>query len=187
MKKYVWITLLVVVALVGSLGYAAREITFAHYANADVSAQQALDNTVLNKITDGVPYTGGMQGYCFTGTDKQGRVVYAWTEKGKVVSSVYADLGLNRDKVAEALKKPVWAKTLASDVKPDLQPLLKVVEVLHAIPGPVLQGAKTQYRTAPSKYVWEVYGTFDNGKQGYTYVDFKSGEVLWQYVLDNPA
>ena len=187
MKKYVWITLLVIVVLVGGLGYAAREITFAHYANAEESAQAALDSTVLNKITEAVPYTGGMQGYLFSGTDKQGRAVYAWTQDGKVAGSVYADQGLSREKVAAAVKKPVWAKTLVPEVKPDLHPLLPVVDVLHASPGPVLANSKTQYRTAPSKHVWEVYGTFADGKQGYTYVDFKSGEVLWQYVLDNPT
>ncbi|KEO84323.1 hypothetical protein [Tumebacillus flagellatus] len=185
MKKTIWISLFVLTVLIAGAVFAVREVTFAQYEGADADAQAALDNTVLNQVKEASPYTGGIQGFFFAGPDKQGRQVYVWTAKGKVLSMTYADQGLSKDKAIAAAQKPVWSKDL---VRPELkdQPLQPVAEVIHATPGPVLPDLETEYKTAPSKFVWEIYGKMANGDTGYTYLDFKSGEVLWQALLTEP-
>ncbi len=182
MKKYIWITIFILAALVGGAIFAVREIMYSQYAGAEESVQTALDTTVLQKVRDVKPYTGGMDGFFIAGIDELEREVYVWTQAGKVVAQTYADKGLTEEKAIEAAKKPVWAQQL---VRKELaeQKLKPMVEVLHATPGPVVPKAKTEFQTAPSKFVWELYGTFDNGEHGYTYLDFKSGEVLWQIEL----
>jgi uncharacterized protein YpmB len=185
MKKIVWISILILTALIGGAVFAVREITFAQYEGAEESVQAALDTTVLQKVTEVKPYTGGMDGFFISGLDELGRQVYVWTQDQKVVASTWADQGLTEEKAVEAAKNPVWAKQLVRPAMKD-QPLQPVVEVVHATPGPVLPKAKTEYRTAPSKFVWELYGKFENGEYGYTYLDFKSGEVLWQIELPEP-
>lgn len=185
MKKYVWISLLVLTVLIVGAVFAVREVTYAQFDGAEVDAQAALDNTVLNKITDAQAYTGGMKGFYFSGPDKQGRQVDVWTSDGKVLATIYADQGLSKDQAFAAAAKPVWGQKLVRDSLRD-QPLQPLVEVYHATPGPILSNTETEYKTAPSKFVWELYGKMENGSTGYTYLDFKSGEVLWQYLLTDP-
>jgi uncharacterized protein YpmB len=171
--------------LIAGAVFAVRDITYAQYEGAEVDAQAALDHTVLNQVQEAAPYTGGMVGFYFAGPDKQGRRVYVWTADHQVVATTYADQGLSKDQAVEAAKKPVWGKTL---LREDLraQPLEALAEVYHATPGPVLPKFATEYSIAPSKFVWEIYGKMANGEVGYTYLDFKSGEVLWQYLLTEP-
>ncbi|MBL0388584.1 hypothetical protein JJB07_18425 [Tumebacillus sp. ITR2] len=185
MKRYVWISLLVLTVLIAGAVFAVREVTYAQFTGAEVDAQAALDHTVLNQVKEATPYTGGMNGFLFAGPDKQGRQVYVWSAQGKVLATVYADQGLSKDQAVAAAKKPVWGKQL---VRAELknQALQPLVDVLHATPGPVLPDVETEYKTAPSKFVWEIYGKMANGDTGYTYLDFKSGEVLWQVLLTEP-
>ncbi|TCP59270.1 uncharacterized protein YpmB [Tumebacillus sp. BK434] len=185
MKKYIWLSIFILTALIGGAVFAVREITYAQYEGAEASVQQALDTTVLQKVIDVEPFTGGMDGFFISGKDELGRAVYIWTQDEKVVARAYANQGLAKDKAIAAAKKPVWSKSL---VRPEiaetkLQPL---VEVVYATPGPVLPKVKTEFSSAPSKFVWELYGKFANGESGYTYLDFKSGEVLWQIQLTEP-
>jgi len=185
MKRKLWIAGIVLVALIGGAVFVLREVTFAHYEGSREAAQAALDGTVLTKIDDAVPYTGGMQGFLFTGTDKQGRQVYVWTQEGNVVASIHADKGLTQDQAIAAAQKPVWAEQLVrADMKN--QPLHAVLEVERINPGPVLSTSKAQFRTAPSKFVWEIYGKLADGSYGYTYLDFASGHVVWQIGLEEP-
>jgi uncharacterized protein YpmB len=182
MKKYIGLTLLVLTVLIAASIYAIHEITFAQYTGAEESAQYALDNTVLNKIAEVTPYTGGMNGFFIRGTDELGRELYVWTQNGKSVAVQYADQGLSRDKAIEAAKKPAWAVKLVRDNMKE-QPLQPVQDVVHALPGPVLPKSTTEYRTAESGLVWEIYGKLANGDMGYTYLDFKSGAALWQIAM----
>jgi uncharacterized protein YpmB len=185
MKKYIGLTLLVLTVLIAGGVYVIREITYAQYTGAEESAQYALDNTVLGKIAEVTPYTGGMKGFLIRGTDELGRELYVWMQDRKVVAMQYADQGLTRDQAIEAAKKPVWAAKLVRDTMKE-QPLQPVQEVVHALPGPVLPRSNTEFRTAESGYVWEIYGKLANGEMGYTYLDFKSGAVLWQIALPHP-
>ncbi|MGZ4162954.1 MAG: hypothetical protein ACXVDB_02330 [Tumebacillaceae bacterium] len=189
MKKYVWIGLLVLVLLAVGGVFVIDDIVGAQYTDAQPAAQVALDTTVLDKIDSGEPYTGGMNGFVFTGHDKLGRGLYVWTEGQKVVAMQYASAGLTKDKAIAAAKKPVLAKTVTDSMKGKTPEQL--VDVIHATPGPVLSRmfsdeGLTEFRTAESKYVWEVYGKLANGKYAYTYLDFKSGQVVWQFALDAP-
>lgn len=189
MKKFIWITLVVLLVLVGGGVYAIGEITDSQYTGAQPAAQVALDTTVMEKIDDAQPYTGGMNGFLFTGHDKLGRSLYVWTEDQKVVAMQYADAGLSKEKAIAAAGKPVPAPNVTDSMKG--KKLLPVDKVEHIAPGPVLPRMfsdpyMTEFRTAPSKFVWEIYGELADGKNGYTYLDFKSGQVLWQYELDEP-
>src|SRR5689334_8183761 len=107
MKKYVWITVVLLVILMTGAFFAVQEITYAQYAGAEESAQVALNTTVLNKITDVTPYTGGMNGFCIQGKDAAGRDVYVWTVDQKVVAMQYAAYGLSKTQAIAASKKPV--------------------------------------------------------------------------------
>ncbi|ASS75282.1 hypothetical protein CIG75_09980 [Tumebacillus algifaecis] len=185
MKKYIWLSIFILTALIGGAVFAVREVTYSQYAGAETSVQTALDTTVLQKVVDVEPYTGGMNGFFISGKDELDRAVYIWTQDGKVVAQAYASQGLTEEKAVAAAEKPVWSAQL---VRKELaeQPLKSVVEVIHIAPGPILPKSTTEYRLAPSRFVWELYGKFDNGETGYTYLDFKSGEVLWQIDLPEP-
>ncbi|PWK15589.1 hypothetical protein [Tumebacillus permanentifrigoris] len=185
MKKTFWISVFVLTVLIAGAVFAVREVTYSQFEGAEDDAQAALDNTVLNQVQEAAPFTAGMEGFYFAGPDKQGHRVYVWTADNKVVATVYADQGLSKDQAVEAAKKPVWGKQL---VREDLknQPLQALAEVYHATPGPVLPTQVSEFSTAPSKYVWELYGKMANGEVGYTYLDFKSGDVLWQCLLTEP-
>jgi uncharacterized protein YpmB len=185
-KRVLWIAGLSVFVLALVVVFAVTEITTAQYAGARPSAQAALDTTPLQKVEDVTPITAGMNGFWITGPDKRGRQLYVWTEDEKVVANVYADTGLSKEAAIEKAKAPVYAKKLVRDPLPG-QELQPVTEVVRALPAPVLPGSKTEYRTAESKFVWEIYGKLANGHLGYTYLDFKSGEVLWQIALTKPT
>jgi len=186
-KKYLWITGAILVILLTGGIFAVREIMYAQYTGAEAAAQMALDKTVLSKIESAEPYTGGMQGFLFSGSDEAGNAVYVWTEQEKVVAMQYADRGLTREAAIEKAKKPVWAadKFLMRPAMKE-QKLLPMQEVVRLLPGPVLPNAQTEYRLAESRYVWEIYGRFEGGIYGYTYLDFRSGDVLWQITLPEP-
>lgn len=187
LKKYLWITGTILVILVTGGIFAVREIMYAQFTGAEETAQMVLDKTVLSKIESVDPFTGGMQGFLFSGLDEAGNAVYVWTEQEKVVAMQYADRGLTREAAIEKAKRPVWAEDKFL-VRPAMkeQPLQPMLEVVRALPGPVLPTARTEFRLAESKYVWEIYGQFAGGIYGYTYLDFRSGDVLWQITLPEP-
>lgn len=182
MRKYWGWILVVLVILIGAAAFTIREITFAQYVGAEAEAQLALDTTPLKKIEETKPYTGGMDGFLFQGPDELGRPMYVWTEKGKVVATAYADQGLSREKAIQAVQKPVWAEKLVRESLRERK-LLPVVKVVHMAPGPILPKSKAQFRTAPSKFVWEIYGKLEDGNYGYTYIDFINGQTVWQIAL----
>ncbi|MCX7568714.1 hypothetical protein OS242_01855 [Tumebacillus sp. DT12] len=182
MKKYIGLSLVIVLLLLGGAVFAIREITYAQYTGAEISAQHALDTTPLAKIAEVTPYTGGFNGFLITGHDELGRDLYVWAADEKVVATQYADQGMTREQAIEASKQPVWAERLVRETMRE-QALQPVAEVVQALPGPVLANSKVEYRTAPSRHVWEIYGRFANGTPGYTYLDFKTGQVLWQIAL----
>ncbi|HEU4965827.1 MAG TPA: hypothetical protein VFV52_18610 [Bacilli bacterium] len=185
MKKYIGWIAVVLVLLIGGTIFAVREITYAQYVGAEEAAQTVLDKTPLSKVAEVEPYTGGMNGFFFRGPDELGRELYVWTQKGKVVATAYADQGMSREEAIQAAQKPVWAEKLVRESMHQRK-LLKAVEVVHAYPGPILPNSKAQFRTAPSKFVWEIYGKLEDGNYGYTYVDFIHGQVVWQIALPDP-